>query len=158
RQGRAGEGEREAHRLVRRPGHEGVRRQGEPAGRQRTAQAQARSLTIARARCASATGSDEDFRSRYRSRVRAFEFCRRATPLCVRFSIATELRANHFVRDLLDLGRNGSCKTLSREVIPKKIFDGESLRSACWRFLRNDAPAAVCFDRCVEYDRSKVLI
>src|SRR5262249_6754237 len=44
-QGRAGEGQSEAARLVRRPGDEGVGRQGEPAGRQRPAQGEARALT-----------------------------------------------------------------------------------------------------------------
>ena len=41
----AGEDEPEADRLVRRPGDEGVRRQGQSAGGERSAQAQARPLT-----------------------------------------------------------------------------------------------------------------
>ena len=44
RQGRAGEGQPQARRLVRRSGDEGVGRQGQPAGCERSSQAQARSL------------------------------------------------------------------------------------------------------------------
>ena len=73
-QGRAGQDESEGDRLVRRPGDEGVRRQGQPAGGQRSAKAQTRSLTpsacaraIARARrrraCATAR---ENFATRMR--------------------------------------------------------------------------------------------
>ena len=45
RQGRAGEGEAAARRLVRRPGDEGLGRQGQPAGGERAAQGEARALT-----------------------------------------------------------------------------------------------------------------
>ena len=45
RQGGAGEAEAGARRLVRRPGDEGVRRQGEPAGGERSPQGEARPLT-----------------------------------------------------------------------------------------------------------------
>ncbi len=48
RQGGAGEGQAAADRLVRRPGDEVVRRQGQPAGRQRSAEVQARHLNVAR--------------------------------------------------------------------------------------------------------------
>ena len=44
-QGRAGEGEADPARLVRRPGHEGDRRQGQPAGRQRDPEGEARDLS-----------------------------------------------------------------------------------------------------------------
>ena len=44
RQGGTGEGQSQARRLVRRAGDEGVGRQGQPAGRERSAQAQARPL------------------------------------------------------------------------------------------------------------------
>ena len=50
RQGRAGAEQPEADRLVRRPGDEGVRRQGQSAGGERPAQAQARRLTAAETR------------------------------------------------------------------------------------------------------------
>ena len=42
----AGEGEADADRLVRRPGDEGVGRQGQPAGGQRAAQGEARHLIV----------------------------------------------------------------------------------------------------------------
>ena len=45
RQGGAGEGQADHARLVRRPGDEGDRRQGQPAGGQRDAEAEARDLT-----------------------------------------------------------------------------------------------------------------
>ena len=48
RQGGAGEGQPEAGGLVRRSGDESLRRQGQPAGRERSPQEQARPLTIAR--------------------------------------------------------------------------------------------------------------
>ena len=46
RQGRAGEGQAAADRLVRRPGDEVVRRQGQSAGRQRSAEVQTRHLNV----------------------------------------------------------------------------------------------------------------